>query len=295
MSIYEYKKLKIYYLKKIVLISGIKGFLARNLVSLLKEEYTIIGIGKKKDDLDGVKVFESSKIEDLACQPDFIVMCHAAVASGGSTPITDSLFEVNVALTKKIINKFPNSKIIYISSVSLYDANTILIKEESPIYPLTEYAISKLWAEQIVLKTNNAIVFRLSSVFGMGMKENTIIPNYTNQALKNKIIEVWGIGERKQNYIQVVDVCHYIKIGIEKFDSLKNNVLLAVSKKEFSNNELAQIIADKTEAKIVYVNQDNSKSMQCNNDLTSKLLNWTPNDNFTVEIENYIKWKKEQF
>jgi UDP-glucose 4-epimerase len=282
-------------LKKIILITGINGFLARNLVNLLNKNFSIFGLGKSAEFINNVEVFSSSKIDNIKISPDFIIICHAAVASGTYSPTNDELQEVNVNLTQKIINQFPNSKIVYVSTASIYDSNSKIIKEISTDNPLNEYAKSKLEAENIVFKTNNSVILRMSSIYGIGMKENTIIPNYINQALQRGVIEVWGNGQRKQNYLFVNDACKYIKYSIQKFDSIKNKVLLSVDVNEFSNIELAQIIAQATNSKINYVNDDFSKSLHYDNSLTCSLLNWEPKTNFEAEINNYIKWKKKQF
>jgi nucleoside-diphosphate-sugar epimerase len=282
-------------LKQTILISGIKGFLARNLTNLLRDDFSVYGIGKSAEILNDIEVYSSSNIDKIQLNPDYIILCHAAVASGTSSPSNDELIEVNVNLTKKIIEKFPTAKIIYISTASIFDSNSNIIFEETLDNPQNEYAKSKHKAEKIVLKTQNAVIFRLSSLYGIGMKENTIIPNYINQALSKKTIEVWGKGTRKQNYIFVIDACKYIECAIQNFDSIKNKVLLSVDKKEFSNNELAQIIAQATNSKINYVNDDFSKSLHYDNSLTCSLLNWQPKTNFEAEIHKYIQWKKEQF
>lgn len=287
--------MKNYNLKKSILISGIKGFLASNLANLLKEEYQIYGIGRKEETIDTIKIFSSTKINQIEVIPDFIILCHAAVASGSVSPSSEELISVNVNLTQEITTKFPNSKIIYISTASIYSLSSEIISEESAANPQSEYAKTKLLAEEIVLKTNNAVVFRLSSLYGIGMKENTIIPNYINQALSKKSIQVWGNGTRKQNYIFVGDACQYIKYAIQKFDSIKNKVLLSVDNNEIANIELAEIIAKKTNAKIEFINDDASKSFIYNNSWTCSLLNWQPKTNFEAEIHKYITWKKEQF
>lgn len=282
-------------MKKTILISGINGFLARNLANLLKDDYTIYGIGKTADSKDRITSFASHQLEAIDFVPDFLVLCHAAVSSGQTSLATQELFDVNVTITQNLISKFPSSKILYISSTSIYDSTSLLIQENSVLHPQSEYAISKLWAELVVFKAEHALVFRLSSLFGIGMKENTIIPNYVNQALKNQVIEVWGTGERKQNYILVADACLYIKKALQNFDALKGKLLLAVHHKEFSNVELAQIIAKETNSKVVHCNEDNSKSLLYSNEITCKLLNWTPQSNFKEEIHKYIQWKREQF
>jgi nucleoside-diphosphate-sugar epimerase len=66
-------------------------------------------------------------------------------------------------------------------------------------------------------------------------------------------------------------------------------VLLAVSKKEYSNAALAQIIAKETNAEIVFNNNDNSKSLCYNNDVTSELLGFNPQFSFEGQIQDYIK------
>ena len=91
-------------------------------------------------------------------------------------------------------------------------------------------------------------------------EENTIIPNYVNQAINNKKIEVWGKGNRLQNYIHVSDVCNLIKQIIFKFNVVKGEILLAVNSKEYSNIYLAQLISEFTNSKIIFVNEDKSKS-----------------------------------
>ena len=282
-------------MKGTIVISGIRGFLGRNLYSYFKDDYQLYGIGSTAEKWSGIDVFSSDRIEEIAIVPDFLILCHAAVSSGQTSQSNELLFDVNVSVTEKIIKKFSSSKIIYISSASIYDSNSDLIQEKTVVNPLTDYAVSKLWAELLISKIPNAVIVRLSSLYGKGMKENTIIPNYINQALQNGLIEVWGKGERKQNYIHVTDVCICLNTIINNFDAIKSKLLLAVSKAEYSNTELAQIIVEETGATLQYVNDDHSKSLYYNNDLTCKLLGWEPKLNFKDEIISYIKWKKKQF
>lgn len=282
-------------MKKIILISGIKGFLGSNLFRFLKDDFQIYGIGSSTECWEGIEVFSSNEIDDVSIIPDFLILCHAAISSGQTSQSIELLFNVNVSITNKIIEKFIYSNIIYVSSVSIYDSNCSLINEKTINNPTTDYAVSKFWAENLVSRRLNTVICRLSSLYGKGMKENTIIPNYINQALRNDVIEVWGKGEREQNYIHIDDACGFIYAALNNFDSINGKLLLAVSEKEYSNNELAQIICSFTNSKIKYINSDNSKSLNYNNDFTCKLLCWNPKSNLIEEIKTYIKWKKEQY
>lgn len=281
-------------MKKKIIISGINGFLGNRLKELLSKEFQVFGIDINESNDGEIKVFSSNDLINITVDPDYIVLCHAAVSSGTISLEIDLLYKVNVKLTEEIITKFPNAKIIFISTASIYHIDGKLIDEDTVDSPINDYSISKYWAERVVLKTKRAAVIRLSSLFGINMKENTIIPNYVNQALKNNKIEVWGKGKRQQNYILVDDVCMLIKDVIANHQKVVNKILLAVSNREYSNLELAKMITDETKSTIEFVNEDNSVSLNYNNKKTQNLLNWSPNSDFSQEIAKYITWKQKQ-
>jgi nucleoside-diphosphate-sugar epimerase len=278
-----------------VLITGVYGFLGSHLAKKLCEKHTVIGLyhsDVKSIPGDTVNVYND--LELIQSIPDIIILCHAKVSSGNYKVQNDLLFNSNVSFTEKVINKFPFTKIVYISSVSIFDNNVILISENSINKPENGYAISKFWGENIVLQNPKNYVIRLSSLYGTGMKENTLIPNYCDQAIKKKTIQVWGSGSRLQNYIHVDDAINLI----EKIIDYKLNInfpILGVSNKEYSNNEVAKIISDLTNSKIEYINQDNSLSFRYKNKLTQNALNWHSKIDLKEGIKQYLEWKKKQY
>lgn len=281
-------------MKKKIIISGINGFLGNRLKEILIEEFQVYGIGTNEY-IDGeIKVFSSNNLDEINIEPDYIILCHAAVSSGNISLESDLLYKVNVKLTNYIVTKFPTAKVVFISTASIYHIDGKLISEDTIDSPTNDYSISKYWAEKLVLKTKRAVIIRLSSLFGENMKENTIIPNYVNQALNNKRIEVWGEGKRQQNYILVDDVCLLIKNIVHNHEKVLSKIVLAVSNREYSNLELANIIANETKATIEFKNQDNSISLNYNNKKTQNLLKWSSNSDFKQEMIKYITWKQKQ-
>lgn len=275
-----------------ILITGIKGFLGRNLIkSLYKHE--LFGLGTDEETISNIRVFNSNNLDKLEMDIDLVIICHAAVASGTITISNEKLFNVNVLLTEKIIDKFKSASLIYISTTSVYDMNADCVTESSNVNPQSNYSLSKLWAEKIISINKKSVILRISSMFGIGMKENTLIPNYVNKAVKNGLIEVWGKGSRLQNYIHVDDVVQYINLIIQNQENLYGKILLGVSKKQYSNLEIAQIILKNTEGKINFINEDNSKSFCYNNKYTTDLLNWEPQVDIEERLKKYIEWKKE--
>jgi nucleoside-diphosphate-sugar epimerase len=276
-----------------IIITGINGFLGRNLIPNLSQ-HNIIGIDLNDGQIGNIPVYSSTNLDNLPFNPDIIVFCHAAVVSGTDTLENKILYEVNVGVTEKITLKFKDATYIFISTASIYEKslNTI-IHENSPIKPKSFYAISKLWAEEVILKNPKSLVIRLSSLYGIGMKENTLIPNYVNQALNNHKIEVWGDGSRYQNYIHVNDISQLVKIIIDNniYDAY---IHLGVNNFEYSNLEIAKIIKSYIDCEIVFKNSDNTLSHRYDNSLTNKKLNWEPKTTIIDGISNYIEWKKQK-
>lgn len=275
-----------------ILITGISGFLGSYLAEKLSKEHSVIGLYhlNKSNLIADITCFDN--LESIKNIPDVIVMCHAAVSSGITNVDKNTLFEVNVDFTKKILQKFLGVKMIYISSVSVFGSKKEIIQENSFTDPQTEYALSKLDAENEVKKNNNTSIIRFSSLYGNGMKENTLIPNYCNQALESQTIKVWGDGSRLQNYIHIDDAVNLIEKVLDHQSEIAFSVLGTYSK-EYSNNEVAKIISTLTNARIEYVNQDTSTSFQFDNTMTQKILNWQPKKDLEFGLKNYLEWKKK--
>jgi UDP-glucose 4-epimerase len=126
------------------------------------------------------------------------------------------------------------------------------------------------------------------------MKENTIIPIYCKQALQDKRIVVWGDGSRIQNYIHISDAIQLINKIVEN-DIKVNFPILGVSNKEYSNTQLAEIIGDCTHSEITFNGIDASKSVQYNNTISQKAVNWQPEMDLETGIKQFLEWKQKQF
>lgn len=277
-----------------ILITGIYGFLGSRLAVKLAEMHRIIGLYNVNTKLLDSRISVYNDLEQIDIIPDVIVMCHAAISSGNYEEKTDVLFNANVSFTEKVVDKFPNSKIIYISSVSIFGNDGSLVTEKAADQPQTEYTLSKLAGEKLVLKDPRNYVIRLSSLYGKGMKENTLIPNYFNQALQSKTIQIWGDGGRYQNYIYIEDAISLIETVIA-YKTIIDYPLLGVADKEYTNIEVAEVVAKITGAEIIYTGEDNSSSVHYSNALTRKALNWSAATQLADGLKEYIEWKEKQY
>lgn len=276
-----------------IAISGINGFLGKVLAKKLNTIHTIIGIDLFESQLSdlNIKVYSINNLSLIQDSIDMIIMCHAAVASGTDMPNAKTLFEGNVLATSQLIEKFNNCRIIFISTASIF-ANEGIISESTVDRPLNQYSISKLWAENIIQHQNQYNIIRLSSMYGIGMKENTLIPNYINQAVNTGSISVWGDGSRKQNYIHVEDVAELVNNLIEH--TIDNRLVLGIDNLEHSNLEIAAYICKQVDGcQLKFINNDTSKSLLYNNTITKNITGWKASRNLFEEINKYIKWKQK--
>ena len=278
-----------------ILVTGVYGFLGFNLANFLAEKHNVFGLyhkNKRENLSKNITVF--SDVTQVNVQPDVIVMCHAAVVSGTAVLSENELEAGNVSFTQILLNCFPKAKIIYISTVAVYGNSAQLITETTSENPQSDYAVSKLKAEQLILKNTTPTIIRFSSLYGNGMKENTIIPIYCQQAMQDKKIVVWGDGSRLQNYIHISDAVLLISKIIEN-DIKVDFPILGVSKKEYSNAQLAEIIGAYTDSEIIFDGVDISKSVQYDNTISQKDVNWQPEMDLETGIKQFLEWKQKQF
>lgn len=204
------------------------------------------------------------------------------------------VFQTNVYLLKIISATFTNSKLIHSSSVAVYDISTKIINEVSQILPKSSYAISKLWAEQIVNNhKGQGLNIRLSSLFGIEMNTDSFLPRIFKDAIENKQITIYGNGSRKQNYISAEQASEYF---FKAMGYSGVSPLLAVGNQSYSNLEVAkmveQIIPD---IKIVFQGEDTSTSFIYDNQFTKNSLDISQEFSFNESINSFLEWMQKQY
>ena len=149
-------------------------------------------------------------------------------------------------LMKYISNK---SKIIYLTSNSGYGVGkrNKFCDEKSPLNPISLYGITKVEAEKIVMKFQNAICFRLATVFGYSyrMRTDLLVNNFVFNSIKKRKLKLFEPHFRR-NFIHVRDVVNALVYSISNFNRLKSNVYnLGLSSANLSKYKLAKKIKQK--------------------------------------------------
>jgi len=94
--------------------------------------------------------------------------------------------------------------------------------EETPLRPLSLYGVTKVKAEEAVLKRKNSITFRLATVFGMSprMRLDLLVNDFVYRAVTDRAVLIFE-GHFKRNYIHIQDVANVFIHAIDQFESMR--------------------------------------------------------------------------
>lgn len=116
--------------------------------------------------------------------------------------------------------------------------------EESPLNPISSYAKEKVKVEQALMERENAISFRLATVFGMSprMRIDLLVNDFTYRAVYDRFIVLFE-SSFKRNYIHVRDVTRAFMHGIDNFEQMKGEIYnVGLSDANISKKELCERI-----------------------------------------------------
>lgn len=94
--------------------------------------------------------------------------------------------------------------------------------EESPLRPISSYGVTKVKAEEAVLKRGSSISFRLATVFGAAprMRIDLLVNDFVYRAMNDRAVVIFE-GHFKRNFIHIRDVVRAFLHGIANFDKMK--------------------------------------------------------------------------
>jgi nucleoside-diphosphate-sugar epimerase len=116
--------------------------------------------------------------------------------------------------------------------------------EESPLNPISKYAIDKVKVEKRLMQHHNSISFRLATVFGMSprMRTDLLVNDFAYRAVVDRYVVLFE-ANFKRNYIHIRDVMRAFMHGIENFQTMKGQIYnVGLSDANISKQELCEAI-----------------------------------------------------
>lgn len=171
-----------------ILITGHKGFIGTVLTSRLQKKYDVMGLDIKAGD------------DILTCDlphPDVVDMViHLAGIGGVRESLADpkKYWDTNVEGTKRILNYYPNARILVAGSSSQYEPH------------LNPYAASKNVIEYIPHK--NVCFMRFHTVYGPSPRANMFFDKLLNDKLEY-------VTSHKRDFIHIEDLCDGIELVMD--------------------------------------------------------------------------------
>jgi len=116
--------------------------------------------------------------------------------------------------------------------------------EESPLRPISIYAKEKVEVEDELMQRDNAISFRLATVFGMSprMRVDLLVNDFTHRAVHDRFVVLFE-SAFKRNYIHVRDVARVFLHGLTHFDGMRGHIFnVGLTEANVSKRELCERI-----------------------------------------------------
>ena len=116
--------------------------------------------------------------------------------------------------------------------------------EESPLRPISHYAIEKVKVEKLLMEHDNAISFRLATVFGMSprMRIDLLVNDFVYRAVYDRCVVLFE-GSFKRNYIHVRDVSRVFQHALTHYEMMKGQIFnVGLSNANVSKKELCEVI-----------------------------------------------------
>jgi len=214
-----------------VMITGGAGYVGTKLTKLLLADKNISEVliydnlskghynfflGEKYDHPEKLKVVQGDILDSRQvkkCLKKTDVLVHLAAMVTTPFANTDPHFfeQVNHWGTAEVVYAAEESgieKIIYLSSTSVYGANTELANEQSIPMPQTYYGVSKLRGEEHVSRLagkKKSLIFRAGNVYGFSksMRFDAVINRFMFDANFSNRIQIFGTGKQSRAFIHV--------------------------------------------------------------------------------------------
>ena len=239
-----------------ILITGGAGYLASNLVSLLKD------VNCRIIDLAG-DVCDLSVLERNLERIDFIFHFAAQTSTyvANDAPIADQADNVMpmIYLLEACRRRGGCPTVCFSSTVTIAGISERLpVNETQPDHPLTMYDLHKQIAEQYLRWYAEqgyvrGVILRLANVYGPGPRSSSsdrgILNQMIRRALEGMPLTVYGAGDYLRDYVYVEDVVRAFVAAARHGEKLNGQYFVIGSGQGHTIVEAIQMIAERGAAK----------------------------------------------
>jgi nucleoside-diphosphate-sugar epimerase len=252
-----------------VFITGVNGFVGRNMVQMLRKRHKISGTDLPSHTAvsgtlepfdpwhsmiphaDLTELYDPNMIRDQ----DVVIHCAASTRIDPSWEDYSNYYLTNITASQRLFKecqKVGIKKFIYFSSSSVYGNNGQLIQsEDGPLKPSSPYAVSKMAAEaalqaQSLKGDTDLIIVRPFTMYGDYMnygKYSLAIAKFVKAWQNGEPLNLEGGGHQRRDYVHVEDAIRAIDLMIES--AANGDVYNIGTGTNVSIKEIADVISPK--------------------------------------------------
>ena len=142
-------------------------------------------------------VRDRSKLGNLISNASCIVWLAAIVGDGACDVNHTHTNEINLEPIRWLAQHYPDKKLVFASTASVYGHSSEAVHEDSPLEPLSLYAETKVRGEELIRNSMlNHTILRLGTAFGMRhytrKRLDLAVQAITVDAIYNRRIRVFG-------------------------------------------------------------------------------------------------------
>jgi len=214
--------------------------------------------------------------------------------------------EVNVGGTLNLLKASIDSEVkrfVQASSASVYgDADMLPIAEETPVRPISPYAVSELAAESYARAFHEVyglgtVCLRYFNVYGPRQSYSPYtgaITIFMNQLMKSEPVTIFGDGEQTRDFVYVEDVASANVLALRKKEAMGEAFNIATGTATSINrlaNTLMEIV-DKSNLKVL---RAEAKPGEIKHSVASiekarRILDYKPAFDVDAGLKQLVKW-----
>lgn len=190
-----------------ILLTGVSGFIGKNILNhlLKKNQHDIFSLGRSPiiDNKNHFSACDLNEIESVKrvidiVNPDIVLHFAANPIVRHDVTKPNDLLNTNIIGTNNLLHCLqPNTRVIFASSIVVYDEKVFLHTEYSPIKAKSIYSTSKIACESLLhaykeYKNINYTIVRLGATIGNGLTHGLIFDILRKLKSDSKTLELLG-------------------------------------------------------------------------------------------------------
>ncbi|MEP0266420.1 NAD-dependent epimerase/dehydratase family protein [Dokdonia sp.] len=310
-----------------ILVTGAAGFIGSHLCErLISMGHQVLGIDNfstyydpslKKinaEDIEkaGVTLLTADLLDDLTTilPSDIDIIYHFAAQPGisASTPFTD-YERNNIQVTQNLLqwsihHNIDTKLFVNIATSSIYGLHATSTEEEAPM-PVSDYGVTKLAAEQLVLASQRsgklpACSIRLFSVYGPRERPEKLYTKLIKSIYEGTSFPLYqGSEHHERSFTYVGDIIDGLEKILDHKASCNGEIINLGSTDVYTTGDgialIEKIVGKKAIIERVEKRPGDQLKTSATIDKAVRLLDYAPVTNFEDGLRSQVAWYKEKF